>query len=83
MVPEMHLILNFSISPESVKEIKKDERGQGLPVIVLTNKNSATAEAERIEELGIDGKYIKSSTPLKEIVGHICDVLEKRTGEQG
>lgn len=66
---------------EMVQEIKKDERAQDLPIIVLTNKNSATPKSERIDELGIDGKYIKSSTPLSEIVEHIYDVIEKRAGE--
>lgn len=68
---------------EMVQEIKKDERAQSLPIIVLTNKNSATPQTERIVELGIDGMYIKSSTALYEIMQHIADVIRKKqTGSQ-
>ena len=65
-----------------VKEIKKDEQGRLLPVIVVTNRNSSTPETARITELDIDGMYIKSSTPLHEIVQHIVDAIEKRGGAQ-
>jgi CheY-like chemotaxis protein len=67
---------------EMVKEIKKDEQGRLLPVIVVTNRNSSTPETARITELDIDGMYIKSSTPLHEIVQHIVDAIEKRGGAQ-
>lgn len=65
---------------EMVQKIKEDEHAQSLPIIVLTNRNSATPELERITELGIEGKYIKSSTALHDLVKIIADAIEnKRT----
>lgn len=63
---------------EMIQEIKKDERAANLPIIVLTNRSSLSPKTERIEELGIDGMYIKSSTPVSQIVKYVEEALEKK-----
>lgn len=65
---------------EMVQEIKKDPLAESLPIIVLTNKNSETPQMESITELGIQGMYIKSSTPLHELVRHITEAIESTKG---
>lgn len=63
---------------DMVQEIKKDERAKSIPIMVLTNRNSMTPHTAKIAELSIDGMYIKSSTPLHEIVQHLADIIEQK-----
>ncbi len=45
-----------------------------VPVVVLTNLGADT-NAERVKELGAKGYFIKSMTPLKDVVDFIRNLL--------
>ena len=57
-----------------LEELKKAK--VGTPVIVASNL-SQEGDAKRAKELGVVDYFIKSNTPLAEIVAHIQSVLKK------
>jgi DNA-binding response OmpR family regulator len=55
-----------------LEELKK--RGEKVPVIILSNL-SQTEDEKRAKELGAIDFFIKSNTPISEVVNHARDIL--------
>ena len=55
-----------------LEELKK--KGSKIPVIVTSNL-SQDEDAKRAKSLGAKDYFIKSNTPIKDIISHIKDIL--------
>ena len=54
---------------------KLKEKGNTVPVIILSNLSQAE-DTEKAKELGAKDFFVKSNTPLSEIVNHVQEVLK-------
>jgi DNA-binding response OmpR family regulator len=72
----LDLILPQKDGFEVLKELKKDETTNEIPVIVLTNLEDIQS-VERAVELGAKTYLVKAQYTLKEVIQKIKDELEK------
>ena len=72
----LDLILPKKDGFEVLKELKADERGKEIPVIILTNLDSAV-DIEKALESGATTYLVKTSYRLTEVVEKIKSILQK------
>lgn len=61
MMPEMS-------GYEMLKKIKDNPETKNIPVIILTNLDSSNKEIIDIKKLGPAGYFVKTETPIKEMI---------------
>ncbi len=71
----LDLVLPKKDGYEVLKALK--DKGNATPVVVLTNL-CAESDASRTKELGAAAHFVKSMTPMKEVVSFILTLLTKQ-----
>lgn len=59
-----------------LKKIKEDPKTKNIPVIVLTNLDSSNQEITDIKKLGPAGYFVKTETPIKEMIKKLENYLK-------
>ena len=60
----------------------ENERIKNIPVLVLTNLEKDNPLVQQASQLGVQGFFAKSSTPLPEIISKISDILGIEEGSE-
>lgn len=76
---EYHLIITDLVMPEMngfevIEHIRKEK--PNLPIIVLSNLGQET-DMQKVHALGVEDYFIKSNTPIADIVQHVNARLGK------
>lgn len=62
---------------EALREIRKNDWGKNLPIIILTNLGEEESPPE-IKELGVSGYIVKADLTPRQVVARVKEVLEKQ-----
>jgi DNA-binding NarL/FixJ family response regulator len=64
---------------ETLRTIRKEKLGEGIPIVMLTNQNDEK-DIEESKKLGVRGYIVKSAATPSEVVAEVVKIIKENKG---
>jgi CheY-like chemotaxis protein len=72
----LDIVMTNMTGLETLKKMREDKLGEGIPVVMLTNQNEDKDMAEA-KSLGVIAYIVKSAATPLEVVNEIAEIIKK------